>query len=133
MKMEKVKTKKSGMYWHCHHDILCEHVWDYDERVEAIKRKPKNEIKTRLRLFKKVENTPKELCEASEKYYEAIEKYGAAWDKYYEASEKYHKAIEKYDELRGKYKNKMEKLHTKECGCKEWNGEEIVFENGKRK
>ena len=111
--MEKVKTKKSGMYWHCHHDILCEHVWDYDERVEAIKRKPKNEIKTRLRLFKKVENTPKELCEASEKYNEARKKYNEAW--------------KKYDEAWKKYKLQLEKLHKKECGCREWNGEELCL------
>ena len=49
----------SGMYFHCHHDVLCEWVYDYQERVDYIKNhKPKNEIETRLRLFKKVKGIP---------------------------------------------------------------------------
>ena len=141
--MENKKTKKSGFYWHCHHDRLCEYVWDYDERVRAIKTKPKNEIKTRLRLFKKVKGKlPKKLVEAGKKYDEGRENYEdawkkydegrenyeEAWKKYDEAREKYYEAEEKYDEAGKKYKPQLEKLHKKECGCKEWDGKEIVFE-----
>ena len=98
-----------GMYWHCHHDELLEWVYDKKERVDYIKaNKPKSEVKTRLKLFKKVKGKlPKEY----EKAWEAREKAREAWEK-----------------AREKYKPQIEKLHKKECGCKEWNGEEIVFE-----
>jgi len=64
-----MKTKKlTGIYWHCHHDIICEYVYDYQERVDYIKKeKPKNEIKTRLKLFKPVKvKLPKKDCGCSE-------------------------------------------------------------------
>ena len=91
------------MYWHCHHDKLCEWVYDYQERVDYIKaEKPKNEIKTRLRLFKKIKGKlPKELNEAWKKWSEA-------WDKWNEAGKK--------------CEPQLIELHKKECGCKEWNG-----------
>jgi uncharacterized protein YozE (UPF0346 family) len=119
--------KQSGFYWHCHHDILCEYVWDYQERVDYIKReKPKNEIETRLRLFKKVKgDLPKEYAEAWKKYVEAKKKY-------VEAATKYDEAWEKYEEAWKKYVLKIEALHKKECGCKEWNGKEIVFGGEKK-
>ena len=146
----KKQNKKSGMYWHCHHDKLCEYVWDYAERVNYIKNnKPENEIKTRLRLFKKVKGKlPKEFVEAREKYVEAGEKYveaekklveagkkyveaekkyNEAGEKYNEARKKYNEAGEKYVEAGEKYKPQLEALHKKECGCSNWNGKEIVF------
>ena len=59
------KQIKSGFYWHVHHDKLIEYCYDYDERVDYIKKeKPRNEIETRLRLFKPVkhlERLPKEF------------------------------------------------------------------------
>ena len=141
-----MKTKPEiikGMFWHCHHDMLCEWVYDYQERVNRIKStKPKNEIETRLRLFKAVKGKlPAEVvkagekCEAAgEKCDEAREKYNAAWEKYYAAREKYYAAKEKYNAawekyyaVLLKYKPQLEKLHKKECGCKEWNGEKMVF------
>jgi len=144
-----MKTIK-GMFWHCHHNILCEYVYDYQERVNYIKKnKPKNEIKTRLKLFKKVKGKlPKEFVEAGkkcdkarekyikaeekcdkarEKYIKAREKYDKAREKYDKAWEKYIKAEEKYNKAWGKYEPQIEKLHKKECGCKEWNGKELVF------
>lgn len=49
--------RKSGFAFHCHHDVLVEHVWDYDKRVNFIKEnKPPNEIELRLRLFKLIPN-----------------------------------------------------------------------------
>ena len=106
--MTTAENKQLGMYWHCHHDVLCEYVWDYQERVDYIKsNKPKNEIETRLRLFKKVKGKlPKEFVEALKKYDEARKKYNKAGKK---------------------YAPQIEALHKKECGCKEWNGKEIVF------
>ena len=108
--------KITGMFWHCHHDILCEWVYDYQERADYIKtKKPENEIETRLRLFKKIKGKlPKEYVEAWEKYVEA-------WKKYVEAGKKYFKAWKKF-------KPEIEALHKKECGCKEWNGETLIFE-----
>jgi len=141
--MTTAENKQSGMYWHCHHDVLCEYVWDYQERVDYIKtEKPKNEIKTRLRLFKKVKGKlPKEFDKAREKYDETWKKCDEAWEKHVEARKKYDKAWVNYDEVRKmfvevrkmfvearkKYAPQLELLHKKECGCKEWNGKEIVF------
>jgi len=148
--LEKKPKKIMGMFWHCHHNSLCEYVYDYQERVDYIKEnKPKREIKIRLRLFKKVKgNLPKEFVETSKKYNEARKKYNEAWNKlnkarkkYYEvgkklmtrkkcdeldkkcdkAFEKCYEAFEKCDEVWNEYKPQIKKLHKKECGCKEWN------------
>ena len=135
-----MKTIK-GMFWHCHHDVLCEYVYDYQERIDYIKKcKPKNEIETRLRLFKKVKGKlPKGFVKAREKYAEACEKYDKARKKYDKAQEKYDKAREKfvkawekYDKAREKYAPKIKALQKKECGCKEWNGKVIVFKELKK-
>ena len=140
-----MKTKKiSGMFWHCHHDKLCEYVWDYQERVDSIKEnKPANEIKTRLKVFKNIKGKlPKELVKADEKWKEADakrkeadEKWNEAYDKRKEADEKWKEADAKRNEADAKRKEaykkylpKLEKLHKKECGCKEWNGERLIFE-----
>ncbi len=49
--------RKSGVAFHCHHDSLLEYVYDFDERVDYIKRyKPKGERELRLRLFKLIPN-----------------------------------------------------------------------------
>jgi chromosome segregation ATPase len=110
--MTKTKKKIKGMFWHVHHDELCEYVWDAQERIDYIKEnKPKNEIKTRLNLFKKVKGKlPKEFVEAwkkydeaREKYVEAGKKYNEAWKKYNEAWKKYNEAWKKYNEAREKY------------------------------
>ena len=140
----------SGMYFHCHHNVLCGWVYDYQKRVDYIKNyKPKNEIKTRLRLFKKVKGKlPEEFVEAEKKFVEAEKKYDEAWKKYDEARGKYVKAREKYDEARKKfieaeknlvearkkYAPEIEKLHKKECGCKEWNSnkQELEFKGVKK-
>jgi len=135
--------KIKGMFWHCHHDKLCEWVYDYQERVNYIKsEKPKNEIETRLRLFKEVKGKlPAEVVKAWGKLKAAWEKYKAAREKYEEAREEYEAVVvkcnaawEKYAAAWGKlkavllkYKPELEELHKTECGCKEWNGKEIVF------
>jgi hypothetical protein len=105
-----------GMFWHCHHDRLCEYVWDYQERVDYIKNnKPKNEIETRLKLFKKIKGKlPK--------------KWEEAYAKWKEACAKWEEVDVKWEEVGAKYLPELEKLHKKECGCKEWNGKKLVFE-----
>ena len=106
---------KQGFYWHVHHAILLEYCYDYEERVNYIKKnKAEHEVETRLRLFKPVKGKlPKDLIEAGQKYYEARRKLDEAW--------------QKYNEVLEKHKSFLEKLHKKECGCKEWNGEMLVF------
>ena len=101
--------RKSGLAIHCHHDILVEHCYDYDQRVEAIKTtKPKNEQGIRLKVFKllpkeAVDELPNKLVKA---YAEWVKAY-AEWDKAY-----------------------REVWHKKWCGCKYWNGNEIIFNRG---
>ena len=117
------------MFWHCHHDNLAEWCYDYQERVDYIKKaKPKNEIETRLKLFKPVKGKlPKEFVEAGKKCDEAGKKYDEAGKKYDKAWKKYDEAWKKYFEAWRKFKPEIKRLHSKECGCKEWNGKEIVF------
>ena len=130
-----MKTKSQGFYWHLHHDKLIEWCYDYQERVDAINQKPKNEIETRLRLFKPVKGKlPKKLNEAEKKWVEAEKKWVEARKKWvearkkrYEAWNKWVEAREKLGEASKKYLPELELLHKKECGCKEWNGKELVF------
>ena len=101
----------SGLSIHCHHDILIENCYDYDERVEAIKNdKPENEQEIRLRLFKLLSK------EAIDELPEGLIKANAERDK----------AYAERDKANAKWTDK-EAWHKKWCGCKEWNGEEIIF------
>ena len=124
-------NEQKGFYWHVHHSKLAEWCYNYDERVDAIrKNKPKNEIKTRLRLLKPVKDVkaiPKEYREADKKWREAEKKLEEAEKKWEKAWKKLEEAEKKWEEAWKKYAPQLEKLHKKECGCKEWNGKEIVF------
>ena len=126
--------KKAGFVIHCHHDILVDYCYDYDERVEAIKRdKPQNEQEIRLRLFKML--PPEAIAELSErlkKAYAEREKAYAEWGKAYAEWEKAYAEREKAYAERRKADAEWRKAdqiiwHTKWCGCKEWNGMEITF------
>ena len=114
-----MKTK--GFFWHIHHDILLEWSDNIEERFEAVRKdKPKNEIKTRLRLIKPVDEKllPIEFAKAYKAWDKAWNKARAkAWDK----------ARAKADKARVKYKPEIEALHAKECGCREWDGTRIIF------
>ncbi len=79
--------KKQGFYWHVHHDILLEYCYDYDGRVWSIKSvKPKNEIETRLRLFKPVKGKlPEEMIKMWEKVKEAERKVTIVRHKWHKA------------------------------------------------
>ena len=119
-KGEKMSKIKKGLSIHCHHNRLLEYCYDYDERVEAIKTdKPKSEQKIRLRLFKLLpQEAIADLPKALVKAYAEWEKADAEWKK---ADAEWKKA---YAEWKKAY---AEEWHQKWCGCKEWNGREIVF------
>src|SRR3990167_3114493 len=102
----------SGMAVHVHHDKLFEYCYNYQERVDYIKNnKPKNEIKIRLKRFVMLSKEQAAILPAQ--FVKTCQKYDEAWKKCVEA--------------RQKYKPQLEKIHKKICGCKEWNGKELVF------
>jgi len=116
----------SGMAVHVHHDILFEYCHNYQERVDYInKKKPEHERKTRIKLFamltqEQIAMLPKEFVEERQKYDEVSQKYN-------EAMQKYDEARQKCNEASQKYKPQLEEIHKKICGCKEWDGTELVF------
>lgn len=125
-----MKTKiVKGMFWHVHHNKLCEWCYNEQERIDYIKKeKPKEEVESRLKLLKKLKGKlPEEFIEAWKKSNEAWKKYKEAREKAIEAREKANEAWEKFDEAWEKYKPKIESLHKKECGCKYWNGKKLIF------
>ena len=141
---------KQGLSVHCHHDILVEYCYDYQERVDYIKKKkPKNEIKTRLKLFKILPNEalkdiPAKYLKANEKWDEISKKWDEAHKKWLEACKKrveahnkwletHNKRVEahnKWLETHNKRSQKdKDKFHKKWCGCKDWKNGEIIFKD----
>jgi len=141
-KGERMKNK-TEFYWHIHHDKLVEPLTEpIENRIKYIKKeKPENERELRLKLLKKVKGKlPAKFVKAREAYYKAREAYYKAEEAYIKAREAYYKAREAYVKARSAYykaweecKTEIEKLHKKECGCKYWNGREIVFSQEKVK
>jgi len=127
-----------GLSIHCHHNILVEYCYDYEERVRAIKGdKPQNEQEIRLRLFKllppeAIDELPIKLVKADAKRKKAdaeLKKADAEWKKAYAEREKAYAELKKAD---AEWKKAdRDAWHKKWCGCKEWNGEELVFKGGK--
>ena len=125
---------KSGLSIHCHHNILVEHCYNYDERVEAIKRdKPQNEQEIRLRLFKllpkeAIEELPTAWRKAYAEWHKACvewDKADAEWDR---AWVEWHKTCVEWRKARVEWnKEDQEIWHKKWCGCTNWNGNEIIF------
>ncbi len=144
---------KSGLAFHCHHDILFEFVYNYDERVRFIlDSKPKGEQELRLKLFQMI---PDELipgkgspeweayCKAGEVHYKAWEAYDKAWEAYDKAREVCYKTAKVcYKALEVCYKTgkvcykaravyckkhhkELEKLHTNLCPDCPWDGKTI--------
>jgi hypothetical protein len=67
--------RKSGLYWHVHHDKLLEWCWDYDERVAFIKHnKSSREIEPRLRLMQPVQGELPEAVAEARKAYDEVGK-----------------------------------------------------------
>jgi len=90
--------EKSGLAFHCHHDVLFEYVYDYDERVKFIKgHKPEGEQELRREAYDKARAAHDKAWAACGKAGEAYGKARAAHDK---AGEAYDKAGEAYDKAR---------------------------------
>ena len=119
---------KSGLSIHCHHNILIEHCYNYDERVEAIKRdKPQNEQEIRLRLFKLL---PKE---AIEELPTAWHKACAEWDKCVQtlSGSEWYMAWAEWRKADAEWcKEDQEIWHKKWCGCSEYQNGCINFKSG---
>jgi hypothetical protein len=150
--------KKSGFFWHVHHDTLLE--WsDYiNRRIEYIKtRKPANEVETRLRLLqpvkgelpeevigtwnvcKRAKGAYEKVCDAYYKTCDAYNKTCNAQLKTYDAYNKtyyvynktydvYKKAWDAYSKAIIKHLPEIELLHKQECKNCPWDGHTIFPE-----
>ena len=137
-----------GISVHQHHNNTFEWCPDFENRKKVINtEKPKYERPIRNKLFrmltkKEIAMLPVEFVNACREYGEAYQKWEKAnqkWEeachkqkeacqKWEEAYQKRKEAKQKWEEAYHKYKPQLEEIHKKICGCKEWNGEEIVFE-----
>ena len=133
--------KKQCWAIHCHHNILVEWCYDFAERREVIRNtKAASEQPIRLKLLKFLPaKAVKEIPKAIRKAYAEWEKADAEWEK---ADAECRKADAEcwrpYAECRKAYAEREKAdaewsaeskaiFHAKWCGCKEWNGEEIMF------
>ena len=119
--------RKSGITFHCHHNLLCEPVFDYDERVASIKEtKPKEEQELRLRLFQLFPNDrlPQTLVKAWEVYRKA-------WEACSKAEEVYRKAREDYRKAEEAHRKDIVKLHAELCPDCPWDGSTIFTRKDK--
>ena len=124
----------NGFFWHVHHNTLMEWSDDINERIKFIRtKKPKEEIKTRLKLLKPVKGKiPMILINAKRAYYKAENAYfkrymavdGAKTNSLRKARKAYDKAEDSYVKaLRCKSVNsRIKALHKKECPDCPWNG-----------
>ena len=134
---------KSGLSIHCHHNTLLDYCYNFEKRVKAIKdTKPQNEQEIRLRLFKllpqkAVDELPIRLLKAYaewDKAYAEWDKADAEWDKadaeWVKADAEWVKANAEWVKANAEWvKADRDIWHAKWCGCKEWNGMEIIFPN----
>ena len=106
-------TKNKGWAIHCHHDTLMEWCYDYGERVDAIRKKPRHEVATRMRLFKllpdaAMQDLPVALVSAGEAYNQAREAYKQAREAWEQAWESYKQVMETWDQAEESYKQARE-------------------------
>jgi len=142
-------NKKQGLAIHGRHDVLAEYYYGYNEQIKFIKiEKPKSELKTRLRLFKILpkkagKDLPKPLLKAHQtltEKYKALIKANEVWldiahktrGVAYKTRDEARVACIVANEVQNEaYKAWPKKdknaFHRKWCGCKEWNGTEIIF------
>lgn len=155
-----------GMAFHCHHRLLAEFVYSFNERLWAIRRKPENEVPTRLRLFKKIPPSklpPRlraachDLVRLDRKINKLLAQRASAELKLSRIKRRApstarYRLAETANWTRDRIENELSAafddraavhysyrvamsrendeivaLHKTLCGCKEWNGEEIVF------
>ena len=140
--------RNEGWAIHLHHNILVEWCTDYKERKKyIIEYKRKNEIATRLSLFKLLPR--KAVSEIPMAYQVAYKVWRAADEAWQEANKAYQEACKAWQDadeaLREAYKAWLAtdkacreadkawldadkaKFHAKWCGCKAWNGEKLIF------
>jgi len=143
-------AKRKGFYWHVHHDELMEYCWDYEGRVDFIRRnKPSHEIEPRVGLMQPVRGKlPEALIKAAAAYYEAQAAYqkaetgrAKAWAAY-EAPAAWENARAAFDKAWAAWENaraafekalrahmpEIEALHAQECPNCPWDGKYIHFE-----
>ena len=123
------------LYWHVHHEILCEPLTEpIENRISYIKaNKPAHEIETRLRLMQPVRGPlPAELDKVSAEW----DKARAKWDK---ASAELDKASAEWGKARAKWVKtgaewgkasaaalpELERLHAEQCPDCLWDGQTI--------
>jgi len=152
----KLKNKpSSGLSIHCHHDVLVEYCYDYDERVASIKKeKPKNEQEIRLRVFKilpkKAEkDIPADLRQADQTRKQAYQAWkqanqtrkqadqtrkqaDQAWKQANQTRKQADQTRKQADQTsnqayRAWPQESKDAFHAKWCNCKSWNGKELVF------
>ena len=120
---------KSRFAFHCHHDILVEYCFDYDERVKFIKNnKPLGEEGLRLRLFKLIpeDRLPKPLVKAGKVYHKARDAYLKAEPASLTKAEvAYGKARYKCLKTIQQHNQYLEELHKELCPDCPWNGKTI--------
>ena len=117
------------MYWHCHHDLLCEFVTNPNERIEYIAgNKSWDEIEIRLRLFKPIKGTlPPEVLNAWAAYYKIGTAYDKTWNSFFRlwSGPLYHKVWDAYDEAIATSSKELKRLHAEECPDCPWDGKTI--------
>lgn len=138
--------KNEGWAIHSHHNIFIEYCYDYKKRVKEIKRdKPANEQAIRLRLFKllpakAVGEIPEEIRKGEEEWrkvrvredwWRGIKDWGKGGKecekKWLRIGREREKAEKEWRNAMEKNKENLELFHKKWCGCREWDGEKIVF------
>ena len=102
-----------GVYWHLHHDLICEWCHSYEDRAyDIIYYKPWWQIRRRLKLFQPV----KQVSKLPETFRLRMEDEGLR--------------RRPYRCVRG-YELKLAALHDKECPDCPWNGK-TIFPHSKR-
>ena len=120
-----MKPEELGLALHCHHDVLWEFCYSYDERVKCIKEtKPKEEHPLRLKLLKIVPNNrlPGRNSPAGKAYDEARKAYDEARKAYDSAGKAY----------LAKYKVELDALHKEMCPDCPWDGKTIFTRKDKK-
>ena len=121
--MKKTSATTTGLLaWHVHHETLIERLTEpIESRIEYIRdNKPKNEIDTRLRLLKLVNDQAR--AEKAQSEYDAIVSKAQS-----EYNAIFSKARSEYDAIRSKAwsDSGLDALHKKECKKCPWDGKTI--------
>ncbi len=137
--------KKSGLAFHCHHNVLVEYVYDYDSGVEYIHESiPQEEQELRLKLFQLIpsDRIPGQDSVTWKAYVTAWKAYVTAWlacvteQQDFRTAWEYSKTAWKANVKAGQayvkaHKKEIEALHTELCPNCSWNGNTIFPESKK--